>query len=51
MRTVILALVFCGSLCAATPKLVFTKSFPGSVPDYVCVNVDRTGASGIQGIG
>ena len=33
------ALVF-----AATPKLTFTKSFPGSVPAYECVVVDRSGA-------
>lgn len=30
-------------LCAGTAKLVFTKSFPGSVPEYVRVDIDRTG--------
>ena len=29
---------------AGTPKLTFTKSFPGSVPEYVCLDIDRSGA-------
>ena len=31
-------------LSAATPKLSFTKSFPGSVPAYCSVDIDKTGA-------
>jgi hypothetical protein len=31
-------------LAAAPPKLSFTKSFPGSVPAYCSVEVDKTGA-------
>jgi hypothetical protein len=31
-------------LTAAPPKLSFTKSFPGSVPAYCSVEVDKTGA-------
>jgi len=31
-------------LSAATPKLSFTKSFPGSVPAYCSVDVDKSGA-------
>jgi hypothetical protein len=31
-------------LTAATPKLSFIKSFPGSVPAYCSVDVDKTGA-------
>jgi hypothetical protein len=31
-------------LAAATPKLSFIKSFPGSVPAYCSVEVDKTGA-------
>ena len=44
MRTVLLALTLCTSICAAVPKLTFTKSFPGSDPEYVRIDVDRTGA-------
>jgi hypothetical protein len=29
---------------AATPNITYTRSFPGSVPDFIYVNVDRTGA-------
>ncbi len=29
---------------AATPKLTFTKSFPGSVPAYLCLDIERSGA-------
>ena len=33
-------------LCAlAAPKLTFTKSFPGSVPAYVEISVERNGAA------
>jgi hypothetical protein len=40
------ALLLCWAvpLCAGTPKLIFTKSFPGSVPEYVRLDIDRTGA-------
>jgi hypothetical protein len=30
---------------AAAPKMTFSKSFPGSVPPYVEITVDRTGAA------
>ena len=29
---------------AATPNITYTRSFPGSVPDFIYVNVDRTGS-------
>ena len=32
-------------LTAATPKLSFIKSFPGSVPAYCSVDVDKTGTT------
>jgi len=32
------------SAFAGTPKITFTKKFPGSTPEYVCVDIDRTGA-------
>jgi hypothetical protein len=37
------ALLF--SLCAfaGEPRLIFTKSFPGSTPEYVYIGVDKTG--------
>jgi hypothetical protein len=31
-------------MAAAEPRLIFTKSFPGSQPAYVYIAVDRTGA-------
>jgi len=44
MKIVMLAVCFCAGLFAATPKLTYTKTFPGSVPEYMYVTVDRTGA-------
>jgi hypothetical protein len=42
-RTLFALLVF--SLCAfaGEPRLTFTKSFPGSSPEYVSIGVDKTG--------
>jgi hypothetical protein len=43
-----LALVWWVSLAAAhaadVPRLYFSKSFPGSTPAYVAINLDKTGA-------
>ena len=42
-----LALLFCAALAAQAadvPHLYFSKSFPGSSPAYVAINVDKTGA-------
>jgi hypothetical protein len=42
-----LPLCFCllSVVCSAAPaKLTFTKSFPGSMPPYVSIGIDRTGA-------
>lgn len=44
MRPLLLAAVFSASLAAATPSITYTRSFPGSVPDFLYVNIDRTGA-------
>ena len=44
MKETLLALTFCTAVWATTPKLSFTKSFPGSTPEYIRVDVDRTGA-------
>ncbi len=44
MRFILLAIVFSGSTWAAPPKLIYTKSFPGSVPPYACIDLDRGGA-------
>jgi hypothetical protein len=33
-----------GSLAAGPAKITFTKKFPGSAPEYVCVGIDKTGA-------
>lgn len=44
MRLVLLALTLAGSAYSANPRLIFTKSFPGSVPEYVWVSVEKTGS-------
>jgi hypothetical protein len=33
----------CASAAAADPRIVFTKSFPGSVPAYVEISVEKSG--------
>jgi len=38
------AVLFAASLQAADPRLVFTKSFPGSVPAYVEISVEKSGS-------
>lgn len=40
----LLAMVCASVALAAEPKLIFTKSFPGSDPAYVYLSVDRQGA-------
>ena len=39
----LIALASCAPLLAAPAKLSYTRIFPGSTPDYFCVNVDRSG--------
>lgn len=34
----------CSVLCAAEPRLFFSKSFPGSSPAYVAITIDQNGA-------
>ena len=42
----LLGLIFCGAaLLPAVERVVFTKSFPGSVPAFVNVSVDSAGAA------
>lgn len=44
MKTIWAGLLIACSACAAsTPKLVFTKSFPGSTPAFEYVSVEQTG--------
>jgi hypothetical protein len=43
MRPALIALACCAPLIAAPPKLTYTRIFPGSTPDYFCVDVDRSG--------
>jgi len=38
------AALFCSILCAAEPRLFFSKSFPGSTPAYVAITVEQSGA-------
>lgn len=44
MKLIPVVLLF--SLCsfAGEPRLIFTKSFPGSTPPYVFIGIDKTGA-------
>jgi hypothetical protein len=44
MKGALAILVCCSALCAADARLFFSKSFPGSVPDYVAITVTPTGA-------
>lgn len=39
-----LALLLCVASVFAAPRIVYTKSFPGSVPEYVEISVDASGA-------
>jgi hypothetical protein len=44
MRLPPVAFLLATSLAAATPSLTYTRSFPGSIPDYIYVHLDRAGA-------
>lgn len=44
MKALGLLLLLCGAVAAQTPRIVFTKEFPGSRPPYVSVSLTRTGA-------
>ncbi len=43
MRALALIVASCLPIFAGTPKLIFTRSFPGSTPEYFSVSIDRTG--------
>ncbi len=43
MRQAFLALLFSCCAFAGEPRLIFTKSFPGSIPEYVSISVEKTG--------
>ncbi len=45
MRRTLLCALVAASVCAAAPRLIYKKSFPGSVPDYVEITVDKDGAT------
>jgi hypothetical protein len=40
-----MALLTCLPLAAGDPRIVFSKSFPGSVPAYVEIRVEKSGAA------
>ena len=44
MKHFLLVYCFCAAAAAAPAKLTFIKSFPGSTPPYVSIQIDRTGA-------
>jgi hypothetical protein len=43
-KIVLLTMAAAFAMAADTPRIVFTKVFPGSDPDYVSITVDRSGA-------
>ena len=43
MKLAVTLSLVAGFLHAADPRIVFTKTFPGSVPAYVEIAVDKTG--------
>jgi hypothetical protein len=44
MKSFLLAVVFSSFVLAETPKLQFTKSFPGSIPAFCSIELEKTGA-------
>jgi len=44
MKFSLMILLACGAMAADGPRLFYSKSFPGSVPPYVEINVDPGGA-------
>lgn len=45
MRTVALFLVAACTMLADGPRIIYTKSFPGSAPPYIQITLERTGDS------
>lgn len=43
-RSFLAALLVAGSLSATAPRLIYTRSFPGSSPDYFRIVIDSGGA-------
>jgi hypothetical protein len=43
VRTVLAALAAVACVFASTPKLIYTRVFPGSVPAYFSVSIARSG--------
>ena len=51
MRSGLLLVAACVSALAADgPKIIYTKSFPGSNPAYVSITIDRSGAASYKEI-
>ena len=44
MRTTVLALLCCAPFPVFAQKVSYTRSFPGSVPEYFCITVEHGGA-------
>jgi hypothetical protein len=44
MRTFVLLAASLAAFAADGPKVIYSKSFPGSVPPYVFVSVQKDGA-------
>ena len=39
------AILLCCSALGAQPRLFFSKSFPGSSPEYVAITVEQNGVT------
>ncbi len=48
MKLVWLLVFGCAACAADSPRLFYSKSFPGSVPAYVAVTLDKRGAGAFQ---
>lgn len=44
MKFLFFSTFLAASALAAPPSLTYTRSFPGSVPDYIYIHIDRSGA-------
>ena len=45
MKTALLLLVAAAAVYADDPRIVYSKTFPGSTPAYFAVTIDRTGSA------
>jgi len=44
LKLLLLAALLSASLTAGAPGITYIRSFPGSIPDYIYIHIDRSGA-------